>query len=65
MKLACRLDLAACAGVIVERSGTQPVVVDCLPAAPEVEPAMKLEPAISLHPEDVDIVAAVIGAGIL
>ena len=39
--------------MIVQRSGTRPIVVDRLPAASEVERAMTLEQALSLHPDAV------------
>lgn len=53
VELARRPELWATAGVIVERSGTRPVVIDCLPAASEVEVGMTLEQALGLQPEAV------------
>ncbi len=53
VELARRPELWGRAGVIVERSGTRPVVIDCLPAAEAVEPGMTLERALSLQPDAV------------
>ena len=53
VELARRPELERSAGLIVERSGTRPVVIDCLPAASEAEPGMTLEQALSLQPEAV------------
>ncbi len=53
VELARRPELAGAAGLIVERSGRRPVVVDCLPAASEVELGMTLEAALSLQPDAV------------
>ena len=53
VELARRPELARSAGLIVERSGSRPVVIDCLPAASDVEPGMTLEQALALQPEAV------------
>ena len=53
VELARRAELWGLAGVIVDRSGNRPVVVDCLPAASEVEVGMTLERALGLQPEAV------------
>ncbi len=53
VELARRPELVGAAGLIVERSGGRPVVVDCLPAASEVAPGMTLEAALSLQPDAV------------
>ena len=49
LELVRRADLGRSAGVIVDRSGSRPVVIDCLPAASEVELGMTLEQALSLQ----------------
>ncbi|MDE2747157.1 MAG: DNA polymerase Y family protein [Chloroflexota bacterium] len=53
VELGRRAELGGLAGVIVDRSGSRPVVVDCLPAASEVEVGMTLEQALALQPEAV------------
>ncbi|MYB21408.1 MAG: hypothetical protein F4066_06465 [Chloroflexi bacterium] len=53
VELARRAELWGRAGVIVERSGSRPVVIDCLPAAEAVEVGMTLEQALSLQPDAV------------
>ena len=53
VELGRRPELGRLAGVIVDRSGSRPVVVDCLPAALEVAPGMTLEQALALQPEAV------------
>ena len=53
VELVRRADLGRLAGVIVDRSGSRPVVIDCLPAASEVELGMTLEQALSLQPDAV------------
>ena len=46
-------ELAGHAGLIVDRSGHQAMVLDCLPAAAEVRPGMTLAQARSLAPDAV------------
>ncbi|MCY3557707.1 MAG: hypothetical protein OXH13_03545 [Chloroflexi bacterium] len=53
VELARRGELWGRAGLIVERSGSRPVVIDCLPAAEAVEVGMTLEQALSLQPDAV------------
>ncbi len=53
VELARRPELAGCAGLIVDRSGSRPRVVDCLPAASEAVPGMTLDQALSLQPDAV------------
>ena len=50
LELARRLKLANRSGVIVDRSGSRPLVADLLPAAGAVEPGMTLERALALEP---------------
>ena len=53
VELARRPELWAAAGVIVDRSGSRPAVIDCLPAAEAVEVGMTLDQALGLQPEAV------------
>lgn len=53
VELARRPELMGCAGLIVDRSGSRPLVVDCLPAASEAAPGMTLDQALSLQPDAV------------
>ena len=51
LELARRPELADRAVLIVDRSGSRPLVLDCLPAASGIEPGMTLEEALALRPE--------------
>ena len=51
LELARRPKLAERAALIVDRSGSRPLVLDCLPAASGIEPGMTLEEALALRPE--------------
>ena len=53
LELARRPELAECAALIVDRSGSRPLVLDRLPAASGIEPGMTLEQALALRPEAV------------
>ena len=53
LELARRPELASAAVLIVDRSGTRPLVLDCPPAASGIEPGMTLERALALQPEAV------------
>lgn len=53
IELARRPDLSGRAGLIVERAGTRPMVIDRLPAAEAVEAGMTLEQALALQPDAV------------
>ena len=50
LELARRPELANRAVLIVDRSGTRPLVLDCPPAASGIEPGMTLERALALQP---------------
>lgn len=50
LELARRPESAERAVLIVDRSGSRPSVLDCLPAASGIEPGMTLEEALALQP---------------
>ena len=50
LELARRPELAERAVLIVDRSGSRPRVLDCLPPASGIEPGMTLEEALALRP---------------